>query len=52
MTGSKTVAQRLQAALEDVEKLRPAEELATYEQVLVELTELLNAPDEQGPGLD
>lgn len=51
MTDSETLPQQLHAFLENVEELRPAEELATYEQVLAELTELLNAPDEHGPGL-
>lgn len=51
MSDSETVAQRLETALKDVDELRPADELAAYEQVLAELTELLNAPDEQGPGL-
>lgn len=37
--------------LESVDQLRPAEELASYEQVLAQLTELLNAPEEQGPGV-
>lgn len=36
--------------LEDIDQLRPAEELTTYEQVLEQLTELLNAPEEHGPG--
>lgn len=36
--------------LDDVHELSPAQELATYEQVLAELTELLNAPEEYGPG--
>lgn len=36
--------------LESVAQLRPAEELATYEHVLSQLTELLNAPEEHGPG--
>lgn len=51
MTESENVAQHLRAALENVADLRPAEELAVYEQVLGELTDLLNAPDEHGPGL-
>lgn len=51
MTDPETVAQHLQSALDHVSDLRPAEELAAYEQVLAELTELLNAPDEHGPGL-
>ena len=36
--------------LADVHELSPADELATYERVLTELTELLNAPEELGPG--
>lgn len=36
--------------LESVDQLSPAEEIATYEQVLAQLTELMNAPEEQGPG--
>ncbi|WP_161485787.1 hypothetical protein [Enteractinococcus helveticum] len=38
------------AQLADVHELSPADELATYERVLTELTELLNAPEEHGPG--
>jgi len=38
------------AALQGVDELLPAEELAVYEQVLADLTELLNAPEEHGPG--
>ncbi|NLZ97751.1 MAG: hypothetical protein GX920_02865 [Micrococcus sp.] len=38
------------AQLEHVDQQRPAEELATYEHVLAQLTELLNAPEEHGPG--
>lgn len=36
--------------LADVHELSPADELATYERVLTKLTELLNAPEEHGPG--
>lgn len=36
--------------LADVHELSPADELATYERLLTELTELLNAPEEHGPG--
>lgn len=38
------------ARLDDVDSLRPNDELAAYEGVLEDLTELLNAPDEYGPG--
>jgi hypothetical protein len=50
MTEQHDVPAQVEAALEHVDELRPAEELAVYEQVLVKLTELLNAPDERGPG--
>lgn len=36
--------------LEGIDELPPSEELAVYEQVLADLTELLNAPDEHAPG--
>lgn len=36
--------------LEQVDQLRPAEELQVYEDVLAQLTELLNAPEDPGPG--
>ena len=36
--------------LDGVAELSPADELATYERVLAELTELLNAPEEHVPG--
>ncbi len=36
--------------LEGVQELSPADELAAYEQVLADLTELLNAPEERGSG--
>lgn len=35
--------------LEGVGELSPADELTTYERVLAELTELLNAPEEHRP---
>lgn len=44
------VTEQVQAALADVTRLSPAKELASYEQVLHQLTELLNAPDEHGLG--
>ncbi|WP_022870589.1 hypothetical protein [Yaniella halotolerans] len=37
--------------LEGVDQLSPSDEIATFEQVLSALTELLNAPEEQGPGV-
>jgi len=51
MADSDKVTEQVQAALADVAQLRPAEELAAYEQVLDQLTALLNAPDEHGPGM-
>lgn len=47
MTDSNVLAAKIQEALADVQALRPAEELAAYEQVLTDLTERLNAPDNQ-----
>lgn len=38
------------APLENVDQLTSSDELATYEHVLSDLTELLNAPEEHGPG--
>lgn len=38
------------ARLNAVAELRPVDELAVYDSVLEDLTELLNAPDEYGPG--
>lgn len=37
--------------LEGVDQLSPSDEIATFEKVLSALTELLNAPEEQGPGV-
>lgn len=42
---------QVQSALDDVDQLRPTEELAVYEQVLSQLTALLNAPEDHGPGV-
>ena len=50
MSESHEVATQLTAALDNIDQLRPAEELAVYEQVLTQLTDLLNAPDERAPG--
>lgn len=50
MSESNDVATQLQAALDNVDHLLPAEELAVYEQVLAQLTDLLNAPEEHAPG--
>lgn len=36
--------------LDNIDQLRPAEELQSYEAVLAQLTELLNAPEDHGPG--
>ena len=43
-------AEQILARLDDVDRLRPDDELSAYEGVLEYLTELLNAPDEYGPG--
>lgn len=51
MTDTNKVAKQIQAALADIGQLRPAEERAAYEQVLAQLTDLLNTPDESGPGM-
>ncbi len=50
MTDTNKVAEHVRTALSDVAQLRPAEELAAYEQVLALLTELLNDSDDHGPG--
>ena len=42
---------QVHSALDDVDQLRPTEEIAVYEQVLSQLTELLNAPEDHGPGV-
>lgn len=49
MSDFQDVAAHVQSALDNVDELRPAEELAVYEDVLAQLTELLNAPEEHGP---
>lgn len=41
---------RFAAALADIDRLRPAEELAVYEQILEQLTDMLNTPEEPTPG--
>ncbi|GAA2029795.1 hypothetical protein GCM10009720_07080 [Yaniella flava] len=50
MTDHTNLTGDILAKLDGVDQLRPADELAAYEQVLTELTELLNAPETQGPG--
>jgi hypothetical protein len=50
MTDAHNVADQVQDALAHVDELRPAEELALYEEVLTQLTDLLNAPEETAPG--
>lgn len=50
MADSHTVDHQVQDALANVDELRPAEELARYEQVLTRLTDLLNTPEETSPG--
>ena len=50
MAESHDVAAQLTAALDNIDQLRPAEELAVYKQVLAQLSDLLNAPEEQAPG--
>lgn len=50
MTDSHDIAAQVEAALTDVDDLQTAEELAIYEQVLTQLTELLDALDEHAPG--
>lgn len=50
MTESADPTVDILATLHGVDELRPADELATYEHVLTALTELLNAPEEHGPG--
>ncbi|HEY4535878.1 MAG TPA: hypothetical protein VIG71_07900 [Enteractinococcus sp.] len=44
------LSEHINARLDDVHNLSPADELARYEQVLADLTELLNAPEDHGPG--
>ena len=44
------LSEHINALLDDVHNLSPADELARYEQVLADLTELLNAPEDHGPG--
>lgn len=50
MTEPRNRTAEILAQLEHVDQQRPAEELAIYEYVLAQLTELLNAPEEHGPG--
>lgn len=51
MTESDDLVMQVQTALDGVDQLRPVEELAVYEQVLAQLTEFLNAPEDHGPGV-
>ncbi|NWN88951.1 MAG: hypothetical protein HLX51_10525 [Micrococcaceae bacterium] len=50
MTDHTHLTAEILTKIDGVDQLRPADELAAYEQVLTELTELLNAPETQGPG--
>lgn len=50
MAEAQHLTAELLAKLDGVEQLSPSAELATYEHVLGELTQLLNSPEASGPG--
>lgn len=51
MTEPEDQTAEILAHLEGIDQLRPADELATYEHVLEQLNEMLNAPEDHGPGV-
>lgn len=48
MTEPERQTSKILAHLEGIDELRPAEELQTYENVLSQLTEMLNGSDDFG----
>lgn len=51
MTEPERQATEIISQLDQVDQLRPAEELHAYETVLGQLTEMLNASEDYGPGV-